>query len=119
MAYLFLALNQSTPLGCTIEFVDLPTTVTRGAVYDETVYYSYRVLAQYLMTLDDPASAATAKDLPLIAPEDAFYSLVSVEPDLNPHHMQTHLITPFSTSRMTAKAMTQLEHTLLPSGVAQ
>ncbi|MGO3582342.1 MAG: hypothetical protein ACTJER_03300, partial [Lacticaseibacillus paracasei] len=68
-----------------------------GTTYEETVYYSYRVLADFLSHLPKQKAeirAYTLSDIPDTVSSNVFYSLVSVTPDFDPHKMETHFTLP-------------------------
>ncbi|KRM72474.1 hypothetical protein [Lacticaseibacillus brantae] len=91
--YFFVAKNERTAHGYTITFVNLPHLFALGENYDETVYYAYRVLSDYL-THAPKQEAATAAyaltTLPTEVPDNVFYSLVSVTEDFDPHKMENY-----------------------------
>lgn len=95
--YYFAARNEQTDHGYTINFVNIPEASAMGSTYEEAVYYSYRVLADFLSHLPDGEAALTAyshAELPKAKTEGVFYSLVSVTPDFDPHRMVTHFTLP-------------------------
>ena len=95
--YYFAARNEKTDHGYMINFVNIPQASAVGSTYEEAVYYSYRVLADFLSHLPDGEAALTAyslTSLPKAKEEDVFYSLVSVTPDFDPHRMVTHFTLP-------------------------
>ncbi|WP_390406932.1 hypothetical protein [Lacticaseibacillus jixiensis] len=95
--YYFAARNEKTDHGYMINFVNIPQASAVGATYEEAVYYSYRVLSDYLSHLPEGEAATTAyslAELPKGRSANVFYSLVSVTPDFNPHKMVTHFTLP-------------------------
>ncbi|WP_179395147.1 hypothetical protein [Lacticaseibacillus absianus] len=95
--YYFAARNEKTPNGYTISFVNIPHAQAVGVTYEETVYYSYRVLSDFLSHLPDDEAALTAYTLAQIPDSEepnVFYSLVSVTPDYDPHKMLTDFTLP-------------------------
>lgn len=95
--YNFVAKNEKTAHGYVISFVNIPAAQAVGATYEEAVYYSYRVLSDFLAHLpaDEVAlTAYTLADIPDATSQDVFYSLVSVTPDFDPHKMTTHFTLP-------------------------
>lgn len=89
--YFFVAKNTKTDHGYTIEFLNIPQLYASGETYAETVYYSYRVLADFLKQLPQEEAAITAYTLSAIPDntDNTFYSIVSVPSDFNPHRMNT------------------------------
>lgn len=95
--YYFAARNEETAHGYEISFVNIPQAQAVGATYEEAVYYSYRVLADFLSHLPQDEAALTAythATLPSAKADNVFYSLVSVTPDFDPHKMVTHFTLP-------------------------
>ncbi|MCI1985694.1 MAG: hypothetical protein LKJ69_00160 [Lactobacillus sp.] len=95
--YYFAARNEKTDHGYMINFVNIPQASAVGATYEETVYYSYRVLADFLSHLPDGEAALAAyslTSLPKTTDDNVFYSLVSVTSDFDPHKMVTHFTLP-------------------------
>lgn len=95
--YYFAARNQKTANGYMISFVNIPKAQAVGATYEETVYYSYRVLEEFLSHLPAGEAALTAytlRTVPETEEPGVFYSLVSVTPDFDPHKMETHFTLP-------------------------
>lgn len=89
--YFFVAKNTKTDAGYNISFPSIPNLFASGVTYLEAVYYSYRVLADFLQQLPDDEAALAAYTLSAI-PENVastFYTIVSVPSDFNPHQMQT------------------------------
>ncbi|WP_225046990.1 hypothetical protein [Lacticaseibacillus kribbianus] len=89
--YYFAARNAKTPHGYEINFVNIPHAQAVGVTYEETVYYAYRVLADFLLHLPEDADLAdyTLHQIPVSEDENVFYSLVSATPDFDPHKMMT------------------------------
>ncbi|MFD1431942.1 hypothetical protein [Lacticaseibacillus yichunensis] len=95
--YYFAARNERTTHGYRINFVNIPQAEASGTTYEETVYYSYRVLAEFLAHLPKDEAALTAytlNQMPDTEDNNVFYSLVSVTPDFDPHKMVTHFTLP-------------------------
>ena len=95
--YYFAARNEQTEHGFQISFVNIPQASALGSTYEEAVYYSYRVLADFLRHLPEGEAALAAYSLttlPKAKTEGVFYSLVSVTPDFDPHRMVTHFTLP-------------------------
>ncbi|MFD1441961.1 MULTISPECIES: hypothetical protein [Lacticaseibacillus] len=96
--YFFAARNEKTPDGYLIQFVNMPELTAKGTTYQETVYYAYRVLANFLLGLPKksaPLSAYTLTSLPDDEPDpNVFYSLVSATEDFDPHKMEMHFTLP-------------------------
>jgi outer membrane lipoprotein-sorting protein len=89
--YFFVAKNTKTKSGYTIEFLNIPQLYASGVTYIEAVYYSYRVLADFLNQLPDDEAALAAYTLSSIPDnkDDTFYTIISVPGDFDPHKMQT------------------------------
>lgn len=100
--YIFGAKNIKTRDGYQINFLNIPHIFAKGTTYEETVYYSYRVLSHFLTQITDKSEDIEAytfhkvSDLDLT--EDTFYSLILVTPDLDPHKMETSFILPQATA---------------------
>ncbi len=95
--YYFVARNEKTKTGYHISFPNIPNAEAVGTTYEETVYYSYRVLADFLSHLPKQEAeirAYTLSDIPDTVASNVFYSLVSVTPDFDPHKMETHFTLP-------------------------
>lgn len=93
--YFFVAKNTQTATGFQISFTNIPHAQASGVTYEETVYYAYRVLADFLSHLPEGELALTAytlHNLPQEATPATFYSLVGVTPDFDPHKMTTTFI---------------------------
>lgn len=92
--YYFVARNEKTKTGYHISFPNIPNAEAVGTTYEETVYYSYRVLADFLSHLPKQEAeirAYTLSDIPDTVASNVFYSLVSVTPDFDPHKMERTL----------------------------
>ncbi|WP_155286540.1 hypothetical protein [Lacticaseibacillus zhaodongensis] len=89
--YFFVAKNVKTDHGYTIEFLNIPHLYASGVTYIETVYYSYRVLADFLNQLPDDEAAVTAYTLSSIPENEdhTFYTIISAPSDFDPHKMTT------------------------------
>lgn len=89
--YFFVAKNTKTKTGYTIEFPTIPNLFASGVTYLEAVYYSYRVLSDFLKQLPHDEAALAAYTLSSIPDnkENTFYTIVSVPGDFDPHQMQT------------------------------
>lgn len=95
--YYFVARNEKTKTGYHISFPNIPNVEAVGTTYEETVYYSYRVLADFLSHLPKQEAeirAYTLSDIPDTVSSNVFYSLVSATPDFDPHKMETHFTLP-------------------------
>ena len=95
--YYFVARNEKTKTGYHISFPNIPNAEAVGTTYEETVYYSYRVLADFLSHLPKQEAeirAYTLSDIPDTVSSNVFYSLVRVTPDFDPHKMETHFTLP-------------------------
>ncbi|RND75547.1 hypothetical protein FAM18133_01188 [Lacticaseibacillus paracasei] len=65
--YYFVARNEKTKTGYHISFPNIPNAEAVGTTYEETVYYSYRVLADFLSHLPKQEAeirAYTLSDIP-------------------------------------------------------
>lgn len=100
--FIFGVKNVKTHDGYMITFLNIPNIFAKGVTYEETVYYSYRVLSNFLTPLAaKPESIEKytfhkASDFELT--DDSFYSIISATPDLDPHKMETSFILPQTTS---------------------
>ncbi|WP_262314866.1 hypothetical protein [Lacticaseibacillus parakribbianus] len=94
--FYFAARNAKTAHGYEINFVNVPHAQAVGVTYEETVYYAYRVLADFLLHLPEDAKVSdyTLRQIPESEDENVFYSLVSATPDFDPHKMTTHFTLP-------------------------
>ncbi|WP_125702866.1 hypothetical protein [Lacticaseibacillus daqingensis] len=116
--YYFAARNEKTPHGYTISFVNIPHAQAVGVIYEETVYYSYRVLADFLAHLPADEAALTAytlTQLPASEEPNVFYSLVSVTPDFNPHKMTTDFTLPQAPPAEIRRRAAQLAGLIAPA----
>ncbi|MCH4170651.1 MAG: hypothetical protein LKF36_05415 [Lactobacillus sp.] len=100
--FVFGVKNTKTNDGYTINFINIPQIFAKGKTYEETVYYSYRVLANFLLPFSDnleKIKAYTFRTVDTVdMSENTFYSLITVTGDLDPHKMETAFILPQTTA---------------------
>ncbi|MFD1672711.1 hypothetical protein ACFQ5M_11420 [Agrilactobacillus yilanensis] len=100
--FVFGAKNIKTHEGYMITFLDIPNIFAKGVTYEETVYYSYRVLSNFLTPLIGKTESIDKYTFHRVADmdltDDSFYSLILATPDLDPHKMETSFILPQTTA---------------------
>ncbi|MCD2257463.1 hypothetical protein ACNAN0_05580 [Agrilactobacillus fermenti] len=116
LKYVFGAKNTKTETGYQIEFINIPKIYAKGTTYEETVYYSYRVLANFLTSLEhDPKRIQkyTLQMSQAMKPnKNVFYSIILADPSLDPHQMETSFILPQATAETIGTEATALSRLL-------
>ncbi|KRO16684.1 hypothetical protein [Lacticaseibacillus saniviri] len=93
----FVSHTIKTDRGYSIKFPNIPNGYAKGTTYEETLYYAYRVLSDFLSHLPKDEVAMTAytlRDLPEVDSDNDFYALVSVPENFDPHQMRTYFTLP-------------------------
>lgn len=100
--FVFGAKTIKTHEGYMITFLNIPNIFAKGVTYEETVYYSYRVLANFLAPLVGKTEQIEKYTFHQVADLDltdnSFYTLILATADLDPHKMETSFILPQTTS---------------------